>query len=91
MKGHRLVKVASMSAEQAAIRSYLIGTDGLCTCGRHILATDSKFILGNPAGDRIVMAAYCYDCFQVINNTLRAIKDSKKTLDPEQRRHEGLN
>lgn len=96
----RLILPTPLAKEQAATVSYLRNSEGLCCCGRFLKKTDAKFCLGQinssdfpvPSGrNLLIVAVYCYDCFTIINNTLKSLKDKLATPEPDKRRHEGTS
>lgn len=81
----RLTKLAMVSKEVSEAVTWLMNHDGLCTCGRWLAGMDSKFILANigphdshepKRRDMAVIAAYCFDCYNNINDALKRCKDA---------------
>lgn len=95
-KYHRLICKVPLSSEQPQAIKYLMDSEGLCTCGRFLKSTDAKLCLAqvntayfaDPKGRNLLLiAAYCFDCAQKINNTLMYIRRLAKP-DADQRRAE---
>jgi hypothetical protein len=73
----RLVTKCDLPVEVAKAVLYLMHGDGTCTCGRYLASLDGKFILCNVGISRpMVLAAYCYDCFTKINNTMKRCQNA---------------
>lgn len=75
----RLIATAVVGPDLEQTVQTLRRIDGLCTCGRWLSATDTKWVLVNvhpKRSDIAAVAAYCFECFTKINNTMKSCKDS---------------
>lgn len=94
----RLVCTVALGTEQSLATKYLMDAEGLCTCGRFLKKTDAKLCLGQINTDyfsdkkyknTLVIAAYCFDCSNRINDVLKYLKGSNQTVEPDRVRQEG--
>lgn len=70
----RLAYKIHMSAEVLHATTALLNSEGTCSCGRVLRKLDAKFILISAAPSAVAMAiaAYCHECSQMINKTLKS-------------------
>lgn len=70
----RLAYKIHTSAEVQHVSTFLLNGEGTCACGRVLRKLDAKFILINaiPTVEMMVIAAYCHECSQMINKTLKS-------------------
>lgn len=80
----RLVDYEELSVNQKLMVSRLLDAEGECCCGMKMTALSAKFILGNLISEHpkdkkkrgcLIMAAYCYSCFQELNSFLKYLKN----------------
>jgi len=97
-KADRLILIVPTVSNQSAAISHLLDKDGLCTCGRYLKRTDGKFALAQihtqefpdpKFRNTMTIAMYCWECSNLINNTLKSLKNRFRNPEPEQARHEG--
>lgn len=81
LKREALAKAIALPAEMGALIAKMRQSDGLCTCGRYLSSLDAKFILANPIPTKgvVVVAAYCFSCFSIINGALGRCKNQAYT------------
>lgn len=96
MQYKRLMRIEATSQDQLKTQHDLLDGEGLCTCGRVLKRLSPKFILANfiiqhpdnpDLGECVVMAAYCYDCFQTINKVLKSLRNNAVNRDGIERGH----
>lgn len=95
----RLVRIEALAKDQKLAANHLVNAEGLCACGRFLKKTDAKFLLGqvnsnlfpDPRGrNSLVIAGYCYECFTIINATLKLINNRHKSNEPDRKREIGV-
>ena len=70
-----LLDTLMLPLELQARCNKMIDSDGLCACGRWLARLDAKFILVNPipSKGKLVIAAYCFSCYLIINDALKRV------------------
>ena len=93
----RLVLKVPLAKEQSQVVNYLMDAEGLCTCDRFLKRTDGKLCLAQintnffPVPEHrnlLVIGAYCFECANKINETLKSLKNKLAHPEPDWRRHE---